>query len=212
MDRETEFLSGLIELQHGEDVVDKLKKISKNVSWAKGWPKKKESFWSAEAYMWKWKIEKEKRELITKELKKFCSSENLDLGAGAYSYVPSICLDFSEKALNLNDNCIKKVIGSLEKKLPFDDQSFSSITAIFVLNYVKKVNSLLKEIYRILAANGKFIAILGCNGVNEWQATQEINKFDLASWKKEFSSTGFKVKFSEKQGLWFFVCEKQKDY
>jgi SAM-dependent methyltransferase len=212
MDFETDFLSGLIELQHGEKVVDKLKKISKKIGWAKGWPEKDEAFWSAEAYMWKWKIEKEKRELITVQLKKICSKNNLDLGAGAYSYVPSTCFDFSNKALSLNDNCSKMIVGNLEKSLPFNDYEFDSITAIFVLNYVDNFVNLLNEVNRILRSSGKFVAVFGAKGINDWQAIKEKNHFSKNQWKEEFSSLGFKVKFFEKNGLWFFVCEKQKDY
>ena len=212
MDYETDFLSGLIELQHGEKVVDKLKKISKKVSWAKGWPENNPAFWSAEAYMWKWKIEKEKRELIANELKKVCSKNNLDLGAGANSYISSTCFDFSDKALNLNDNCSKKIVGDLEKGLPFDDNQFDSVTAIFVLNYIDNFVNLLKEIGRVLKENGVFVAVFGAKGINEWQAVKEKNHFNNLQWNHEFSTLGFKVKFFEKSGLWFFVCKKQKDY
>ena len=209
MDYETDFLSGLIELQHGEKVVDKLKKISKKVSWAKGWPEDNQAFWSAEAYMWKWKIEKEKRELITTELKKVCSKNNLDLGAGAYSYIPSVCFDFSDKALQFNDNCSKKLVGDLEKCFPFDDKSVDSITAVFVLNYINSFSNLLKEIFRVLKENGKFVAVFGAKGINEWQFTKEKNNFSSEQWGYEFSSLGFKVKFFEKSNLWFFVCNKK---
>jgi len=209
MDYETDFLSGLIELQHGEKVVDKLKKISKKVSWARGWPENDKSFWNAEAYMWRWKIEKEKRELIFKELKQFCSKNNLDLGAGAYSYTSSTCFDFSEKALHLNDNCSKTVIGTLEKNLPFETEQFDSITAIFVLNYIKDVVNLLGEINRIMKKDGKFIAVFGAKGINEWQASKEINHFDDNQWKKILSESGFEVNFLKKNNLWFLICDKK---
>jgi SAM-dependent methyltransferase len=217
MDHETDFLSGLIELQHGEKVVDKLKNISKKVSWAKGWPDNNRAFWNAEAYMWKWKIDKEKRELIANELKKVCSKSNLDLGAGAYSYIPSTCFDFSDKALHLNDNCSKRIVGDLEQKLPFGDEEFDSVTAIFVLNYVNSLANLLKEITRVLKENGTFVAVFGAKGINEWQAAKEKNNFNYNKWKHKFSSLGFKFKSFEKKGLWFFICNKKicsinKDY
>ncbi len=212
MDYETDLLSGLIELQHGEKVVDKLKKISKRVSWAKGWPENNPAFWSAEAYMWKWKIEKEKRELITNELKKVCSKNNLDLGAGAYSYISSTCFDFSDKALNLNDNCSKKVVGDLEKNIPFSSEEFNSVTAIFVLNYIDNFVNLLKEIGRVLKEKGTFVAVFGAKGINEWQAVKEKNHFNNLQWNHEFSTLGFKVKSFEKSGLWFFVCDKKDSF
>ena len=62
MDHETEFLCSLLELQYGQKVEEKLQHLAAHVSWAQGWPARKESFWNEEAFMWQHKIEKEKRQ------------------------------------------------------------------------------------------------------------------------------------------------------
>ena len=150
IDAETEFFKGLIELQYGLNVEDKLGEISKNVSWARNWPEDKKSFWNAEAFMWNKKIDKEIRELIRGEVEFLSGGKNLDLGCGSYSYLKSVGFDISEKMLNFNDNCLEKVIGDLENDLPFFANNFDSVTAIFVLNYVENYTFLLQEVKRVL--------------------------------------------------------------
>jgi ubiquinone/menaquinone biosynthesis C-methylase UbiE len=205
IDFETEFFSGLIELQHGLNVKDKLVKLSKKVSWAKGWPKDNKAFWSAEAFMWEHKIGGEKRKLIKEELAFLENGKNLDLGCGSYSYIKSTGFDFSEKMLQFNDNCVEKVVGDLEQKLPFKTNSFDSITAIFVLNYVHNYSLLLGEIKRILEEDGIFVMVLG--NVNDWQKQKEVNSFSLQKWKEILTENDFKeIKYFEKEGLWFFRC------
>ena len=68
LDPETEFLNTIIELYHGEPVNQKLHQLSQHIHWAKGYPTNRTSFWNAESFMWKYKIEKETREFITQEL------------------------------------------------------------------------------------------------------------------------------------------------
>ena len=216
LDPETEFFSGLIELQYGKKVEKKLEKISGNVSWAKGWPKKDESFWNGEAFMWQHKISKEKRELIGKELRflsggklsrrEYSGGKNLDLGCGAYSYILSVGLDFSEKMLQFNQNCVEKVKGNLEGRLPIEDKRFDSVTAVFVLNYVKNYELLLNEIKRVLKGKGIFVAVLSGLEINSWQKQKELNSFSGKEWKEILEKYGFKVKFYEREGVWFFRC------
>ncbi len=206
MDQETEFLKGLIELQYGLDVEKKLRKISRDIPWASNWPEDIASFWNAEAFMWSHKISKEKRALLQQELTSLSSGKNVDLGCGAYSYLPSVGFDISEKMLLLNDNCKEKIVGDLEKGLPFKDYSFNSATAIFVLNYVRKYSALLKEIKRVLKPGGVFAAVLSAGEINEWQKQKEVNPFPSGKWLDVLQSAGFTVDFYEKQGLWFFRC------
>lgn len=211
LDPETEFFSRLIELQYGKKVEKKLKKVSSQVSWAKGWPKKDESFWNAEAFMWGRKISKEKREMIGKELNflshgKLSGGKNLDLGCGAYSYIPSAGLDFSEKMLQFNENCFEKVKGNLEERLPLGDKQFDSVTAVFVLNYVRNYGLLLSEIKRVMTKKGNFMMVLSGLEINPWQKQKEINSFSGKEWKEILEENGFKVKFYEREEVWFFRC------
>jgi len=203
VDPESRFLSGLIELQYGQDVQEELKKVAQQVDWAKGWPNNNKSFWNAEAFMWSRKISKEKRELIKQELS-FLKGNNLDLGCGAYSYVNSVGFDFSKKMLDFNDNLIEKVEGSLEKKLPYKEDEFDSVTAIFVLNYVKNYEQLLMEIKRIV--KDEFIMVLFSKQVNQWQKQKEVNTFSADKWQEILTNCGFSVEFYEKDELCFFRC------
>jgi SAM-dependent methyltransferase len=208
MDRETEFLTGLMELGYGEDVEEKLKNISKEVPWASNWPMNLKSFWNAEAFMWEYKISKEKRNVIKSELESL-NGKNLDLGCGAYSYVKnSVGFDLSPKMLSFNDNCIEKVEGDLEEDLPFSPGSFGSITAVFVLNYVKNLSKLFSNVRKILNDNGTFVAVLSAHGLNEWQKRKEVNHFSFNEWINLLQDSSFSVKSYEKKGLWFFRCEK----
>ena len=83
MDPETAFLCGLMELHYGQEVIDKLKPLSEKVLWAQGWPQDVKAFWNAEAFMWQYKIDKEKRESIGRELTFLEGGRNLDVGCGA---------------------------------------------------------------------------------------------------------------------------------
>lgn len=207
MDAESEFLSGLIELQYGQDVSGKLKKIAEEVEWARGWPENQEAFWNAEAFMWGHKVSKEKRELIANELD-FLEGNNLDLGCGAYSYIPSVGFDISEKMLAFNDNCIKRVCGNIEEPLPFNSNSFDSVTAVFLLNYVDDYRQLLSQINRVLTSQGYLMVVLYSGNINDWQRQKEVNKFTSDQWLSAIASCGFSVQFYEKEGLWFYKCSK----
>lgn len=208
LDAETKFLCGLIKLQYGRQVEPKLKSLAKQVEWAKGWPEDKEAFWNAEAFMWQHKIDQEKRTLIETELKFWSAGKNLDLGCGAYSYLPSVCLDLAPKMLNLNSRCLQKVLGDLEQPLPFKNEEFDSVTAIFVLNYVQHLSSLLAEIVRVLKSNGTAIFVLSATGVRDWPQQQEVNHYAVKGWLTVLSQQ-FQVRSYTKKGLNFFVCRQR---
>ncbi|MEK6969010.1 MAG: class I SAM-dependent methyltransferase [Nanoarchaeota archaeon] len=213
MDPETEFLCGLIELQYGLKVQEKLTVLAAKIPWAQNWPEDQQAFWNAEAFMWQHKISQEKRQLISQELKFLIMdlpTKNLDLGCGAYSYLPSVGMDFSDKMLQFNDQCTEKITADLESPLPVKDNSFNSVTAIFVLNYIKNYSGLLLEINRVLK-EGVFVMVLYSKQINEWQRQKEVNAFTAEDWKAVLNRAGFIVDFYEKEGLWFFKCKKLKD-
>ena len=208
MDPETTFFEGLIELQYGKKVVNLLKPIAQKISWAKGWPEDDTAFLNAEAVMWGRKIDREKRNLIFKELRFLIGGKNLDLGCGGYSYIPSTGFDFSSEMLKQNEQCTSKVQGDLEKKLPFRVKEFDSITAVFVLNYVRNYNGLLQEVSRVLKPKGIFVMVLYSGELNDWQKQKEVNRFSVKKWKSILKEVGFKVNFYEKGKMWFFKCGK----
>jgi SAM-dependent methyltransferase len=217
MDDETAFLSGLLELQYGRDVENKLVPLAQNISWAEGWPKNNTAFWNAEAFMWERKISKDKRALIHEELQFLLErkGKNLDLGCGAYSYVKgSTGFDFSEKMLQFNDNCQKKVIGNLENYLPFPSSSFDSITAVFILNYIKNWQQLIKEAKRVIKPGGFMVIILSALGVKDWQRQKEVNNFNQDKYTRNMlvnnlMEIDFNVKIKEKDYLLFYFCKKE---
>ena len=209
MNIETKFLMGLMELQYGQPVQSKLQKIAASIPWAKGWPHHKESFWNAESFMWSRKIEKETRAIIQQELQFLTKGKNLDLGCGAYSYIPSVGFDLSPQMLMLNDRCYEKVQGDVEEKLPFKKKSFDSVTAIFVLNYVKNYELLLQEIKRVLKPKGYFVMILSATKINEWQRQKEVNSFEGKRWKSIVEKEGFRVELYQKEEVWFLKCGKK---
>ncbi len=213
MDKETQFLAGLLDLQYDVADISVLTKLSSSISWAKGWPDNSHAFWNAEAFMWSKKIDKETRQLIEKELaflQKRRDHKNLDLGCGAYSYLPSVGFDFSEKMLQFNERCFEKVVGSLEQKLPFKDAFFNSVTAIFVLNYIKNYHQLFSEIKRILRERGKFVMILSADPINDWQRQKEVNSFNVQEWLSLLKIVGFDIEWNNKDNLLFFKCRKAK--
>ena len=209
---EGDFLAGLIELQYGQPVVDTLKQISQHVDWAHGWPEDKVAFWNAEAFMWRHKIDKEKRALIQQELAFLQGGRNLDLGCGAYSYIPSVGLDISPTMLLLNDLCTEKIIGDVEKKLPFTSGNFDSVTALFLCNYVVNYHSLLQEIKRVLKHKGYFLMVLSAKKINDWQRQKEVHRFSVDEWTRIILTMGFEVKAYSKEELHFWVGRKSKSY
>jgi SAM-dependent methyltransferase len=203
IDHDTEFFKGLLELHYGVDVVDKLKKISYNVGWAHNWPENDMSFWNAEAFMWGYKIDKGVRKLIENELSSL-KGKNLDVGCGSYSYIKSVGVDFSSKMLQFNDNCIEKIEYDLEKGLP-SLSGFDSVTAVFVLNYIRNLEVLLGSIKDVLVKGGVFVCVLYGKELNSWQKQKEVNSYDFDEWKGVLSRH-FNVTCNQKEDLWFFRC------
>lgn len=208
LDRETQFLQGLLELQYGQAILTTLQQISNDVPWARGWPTNSRAFWNAEAFMWQHKIDQNKRDFIAQKLQFLAGGKNVDIGCGSYSYISSIGVDFSEKMLQFNDRCYQKIQADLEKKLPLADHSVDSVTAVFVLNYISHYEQLLSEIKRIVRLGGVVMIVLSGLGLNQWQKQKEVNNFSIEEWQKIFEETGFKVDFSLEEGLWFFKLNK----
>ncbi len=205
--KEDRLLLQLLELQHGAIEIADVEITANQVSWAKGWPLKKEAFWNAAAFMWQRKIDSEKRELIQKELKKHCKAEkkNLDIGSGSYCYLPSVAFDCSEKMLAFNETAFQKVIGDLEKKWPFNEKKFDCITAVFVLNYLTDLEFVFSEVRRVLISGGKFIVVLSATGVSDLHQVQEKKQLSFDGWKQRFLKDFYLLESYKKEDLWFFV-------
>ena len=206
IDEENEFFLRLIEFNYDSNVEQKLQTLAQNIDWARGWPEKKEAFWNAEAFMWQWKIDTKLRASIAAQLASIQRGRNLDLGCGAYSYLPSVGFDCSAKMLQFNSQCTEKIVGDVEQKLPFS-REFDSVTAIFVLNYVHNYAGLVQEIYRVLKNNGVFVMVLGSK-INTWYSKKQENHLSPEEWKSILKKQGFRVRYQIKDTLHFFHCQK----
>jgi len=96
--------------------------------------------------------------------------------------------------------------------LPLKDNSFDSVTAVFLLNYVENYKGLLSEIRRVLKDLGRFVVVLSSKKINDWQRQKEVNSFNSEKWKEILEKAGFSIDLKEKEGLWFFRCGKEKIY
>ncbi len=111
--------------------------------------------------------------------------------------------------LLLNDNLQEKVLGDLEKKLPFRKGEFDSVTMVFVLDYIRNYWNLLKEVFRVLKEKGVLVVVQSRKkGKGIWEK-QRRNNFRPERWGKILREVGFKVDFYEKEGLGFFKCRKK---
>ena len=207
-DSEDQLLLQLLELQHAAIEISEVEITAANVSWAKGYPHVKEAFWNCEAFMWQRKIDSKKRTFITQELKKHCLLDTniLDIGSGSYCYLPSVAFDCSLKMLAFNDTAIKKVTGDLEKKWPFDQDEFDTITAVFVLNYLSDLDFVFSEVKRVLRSEGRFITVISATGVSKRHQLQEKNSWSFDIWQQRFLEYFDLLEVYEQEGLYFFVC------
>lgn len=97
-------------------------------------------------------------------------------------------------------NFYKKVIftNKNSRSLPFKKNSFNTVYSLSVLEHVKKLDSLLKESYRILKPNGYFIANVNTDSCKRKPMclTKEScpNLLTPADWKQLLQKNGFIVK------------------
>jgi hypothetical protein len=188
-----------------EELIAKAKKIASKIPELKGWPKESKKFWDIEAYAWLGQIPRKIRELIKTELMKRIppGGLNLSLGSGSYPYIEySVLLDLSREMLK-SVPAVKykaKIEYDLEKgKLPFNDDSFDTITMVFVIDYLENLKSVFDEIKRILKTNGKLILVQSEKPINELYRSQEVKHLDKNEIKSLLREAGFKVKIKEKK-------------
>ncbi len=213
---EQEFFETLQELNYVgksmslESVQYKASQLAKQIPRYSEWPQNAEQFWNAEALCWKGRVEKEVRDAIKNELS-FLKGRNLDLGAGSVTYVDgSVVADFSEEMLLLND-AMHKVAVNLEKKLPFAEESFDSITMVFVASYIQNLGNLLNEAHRVLAFGGTIVLVQSPQPVVELHRMHYKNNYGEAELRIMLTHLGFTVRSYEKdcgRELLFVIGEK----
>jgi len=153
-------------------------------------------FWNMASYKWDKRISKEIREFIKKELSDL-RGMNLSLGSGCYPYIKnSVLVDFSEEMLKKVGGG-KKVNLDLNKgKLPFSDSSFDSVTMVFIVDYLKNLDKLFKEVKRVLNKDGKLVVVNSKKPIDEFYRKQEVKHHDEESLKEILRD--FKVNIKEK--------------
>ncbi len=204
-----DFLNILLRLTYIRDrkkrkeLMKKAKKIADKIPEFRGWPKGKK-FWDVEALAWVVKIPKHVRQFIKKELMKRIKPGgiNLSLGSGSYAYVKeSVLLDYSEKMLEMVVvKFKKKVVHDIQKiPWPFKKNTFDSISAVFIINYLKNLKKVFKEAKRILKPKGKLIIVQSAKQLGEFYRTKEVKEYKPEEIKKILEQMGFKTKVEEKK-------------
>jgi len=59
---------------------------------------------------------------------------------------------------------VRTLVGDCQKRLPFDDGFFDRVLAIHVLEHLPNLPPALDEVARVLAPEGRFVAIIPCEG------------------------------------------------
>jgi len=198
-------------------MIKKAKSIARKVPELKDWPKGS-IFWDIESGMWEVNIQKEVREFIKKELKKLLSQStpSLSLGSGNYPYLKnSVLVDYSKSMIDSAPKEFrKKVLFDLDSKnkLPFKNNSFKSCTMVFVTNYLKNLDSLFKEIYRILKKSGTFVIVNSADFTSELYREQEKNHYTAEQLKYLLFKNRFRAKALKKKlgnfNLVFIIAKK----
>ncbi len=134
----------------------------------------KQLFWNVKAHNWGRKVEQFFRRRIKDCIRNYAGKKHLSLGAGQLQYVKNqYVLDISPKMLAKN-KAKHKVVADLERKLPFEKQSFDSVDAVFVMNYIENLSQLVKEIRRILRKKGKVVMVNSLDKVKDLSSLMEI--------------------------------------
>jgi len=186
--------------------------ITERIPEFKNWPSNDKSFWNAEAFMWNSKVDSQLRQEIKNELAFRIGEKNLDLGSGNIVYTPNtVSVDYSPEMLRTNDNK-KKILHDLEKPLPLETESFDSVTAVFIFNYIRNLPQLIKEARRVLRTGGK-LTIVQPEEVNDLYYLHVKNHYREPELKILLKRSGFitdsRTKKINSKKVTFFFCEKK---
>jgi SAM-dependent methyltransferase len=192
------FMLGYAKGKKKKELVSKAKKIADKIPEYRGWPDNKQKFWNAESFGWEQRIDPEIRELIKKEINMFLKGKCIELGSGSCPYVnKSVIVDFSKNMLDNAPKSHKKILHDLNKKLPFRDCSFDSVSASFIIDYLDNTSAFFSEINRILKPKGRLMIVQAGTPITSYYGKHE-KKF----WKaKEILKLLDKKKFNAKSSL-----------
>ena len=176
-------------------IVRQMQEIAKNVSALRGWPYNAEVFWDKEAVFWKQRIGQKYRAFIKNELtaavnknksdsdknKSDSGSTILELGTGNIPCIKNaVCLDLSHEMLATiglpdmdNKTTIKRVQANVEYSLPIRDNCIDTIVALFLCNYIERLDIMLGECKRVLKENGQIIIVQSAAVVDNYHSLLE---------------------------------------
>lgn len=198
-----DFFSTLFEMEYTKSrsrkkqLLSKAKSIAKKIPEFAGWPESSK-FWDVEALAWIVKIPEKVRKFIKSEIADSVPKKglNLSLGCGSYPYAKnSVLVDFSEEMLrSAGPEYREKVLFDLESgSLPFKSYSFDSATMVFVINYIKSIEPLFKEVRRVLKEGGKLIIVQSAEQIAEFYRLKEKRQWKQEEIEKMMRNAGFKT-------------------
>lgn len=109
----------------------------------------------------------------------------LEIGSGAgqhgkYFRGPPEDIVFSEYAAYafpsplLPDRFAGRVVRCDARQLPFGANRFDTVISVYNLEHIAELQSVLREVYRVLAAGGAFLIALPCEGGLAWNLGREF--------------------------------------
>jgi len=120
------------------------------------------------------KIDRIEKEIISALLRNISRKEMLELGCGTGHWTHYFtqqgfdvtAIDNSEEMLKIakNKRINAKFLNVNSQKLPFENESFNTVSSITMLEFVDNQEAVIKEVYRVLKKDGWLI--LGCLNAN----------------------------------------------
>ncbi|HIH43060.1 TPA: class I SAM-dependent methyltransferase [Candidatus Woesearchaeota archaeon] len=195
-DQKMDLLNKETDINKQLQIFKEMQAIANNVSVLKGWPYNARVFWDKEAFFWKQRVEQRYREFILKEIitriNESAKRSILELGTGNTPYLKeAINLDISHDMLatigvserveiakidnhdGYENNTIKRIQANVEHSLPIKDNCVDAIVAVFLCNYIERIDVMLAECMRVLKDEGKIVIVQSFAEVDNYHSLLE---------------------------------------
>ncbi|MBS3157802.1 class I SAM-dependent methyltransferase [Candidatus Woesearchaeota archaeon] len=184
-DQKMDLLNKETDLNKQLQLVKGMQAIANNVSALKGWPYAAKVFWDNEARFWQQRVDQKYREFILKDITEMIDADYpssiLELGTGNLPYLKdAISLDISHDMLatirqgNTDDQTIiKRMQANVEHSLPIRENSVDAIAAVFLCNYIERLDVMLAECRRVLKKDGKLIIVQSAAEIDNYHSLLE---------------------------------------